>query len=77
MVKEKKKVTISSAPPRVHLLYKWFSASKEARIGDWQLYAIERMHFNKRIQNIENCISYVFTPTHRQKMFNKIHGKGF
>lgn len=48
-----------------------FLIEKVERKGEWELYAINRCHFNRRIKNIENQIGWCFESVHRQKIFNQ------
>lgn len=66
---KKVKHVVFNPLPHVHTMYVWLFASKQARKGEWEQHARDRSRFSRRIQHIENCISYVFLPTHRQKMF--------
>ena len=46
----------------------WVDDYKLARIGEWQMIAIDRMRFLERIKHIEAAISFVFEPKHRTKI---------
>ena len=52
----------------IHYESIWIVDYKLARIGEWQMIAIDRMRFLERIKHIEAAISFVFEAKHRTKI---------
>ncbi|AHL67574.1 MyD116-like domain protein [Chloriridovirus anopheles1] len=44
---------------------------KEDRRGPWEMLARDRDRFHHRIQNINNEIGWIFSPTHRTKIVKR------
>jgi hypothetical protein len=42
----------------------------EDRKGPWELFAVDRDRFNRRIRCVESKIGWCFEPNHREKIFN-------
>ena len=42
---------------------------REDRKGPWELYAVDRDRFNRRIKDVEDKIGWCFEPSHREKIF--------
>jgi hypothetical protein len=45
----------------------------EDRKGPWEIFAVDRVRFNRRIANIEKEIGWCFKPEHREKVFNRLN----
>ncbi|XP_034827896.1 uncharacterized protein PPP1R15 [Maniola hyperantus] len=63
-----KKVTFTSEPPKVHVMRVWDFASRQARVGHWERYALDRDRFKRRIADVEMAISWVFKRQHRTRI---------
>ena len=68
-------VHFSSEAP-VHIVLagdeKWAADYKQARIGHWEALARDRVRFMKRIEQMEQTISWVLTPQHRSRVFSRL-----
>lgn len=70
--KKDKHVRFDSSP-HVHTLYTWLFASNDARKGTvWRRCAVDRMRFQMRIKYTAMVIEHVLSPTHRQKIFERL-----
>ena len=43
------------------------------RTNIWMQYAADRYRFQRRVQNVENTIGYIFEKHYRDKMFAKLY----
>ncbi|ADO00447.1 hypothetical protein WIV_gp103 [Wiseana iridescent virus] len=43
----------------------------EDRKGPWEIFAVDRDRFNRRILNVESQIGWCFQPKHRENIFNQ------
>lgn len=50
-----------------------FIEDDEDRKGPWELFAVDRDRFNRRIVSIEKEIGWCFKPEHREKVFNRLY----
>jgi len=50
----------------------WYFAHRQARIGEWEILARDRVRFNDRINKLETIISSVLSREHRNKIFSLI-----
>ncbi len=53
---------------QVKYMYVWATAHRLARKGKWIQMAIDRCHFNNRIDKSNKEIGYIFQKEHRDKM---------
>ena len=56
----------------VHTLDDNLDAYEEARKGPWELYARDRCRFQKRIEEVEKAISYIFDVDHRDRVRTRL-----
>lgn len=56
----------------VHTMYAWNYAYRAARKDHWCQVARDRERFGRRIEQIEEKISYVLSEFHRQKILEKM-----
>ena len=57
--------------PEVHCIVAWNYAYRAARKGPWEMIAITRDRFKKRVEESEQVFSHVFSVQHREKFFSK------
>ena len=44
----------------------------EDRKGPWELFAVDRDRFNRRIKDVESKIGWCFEPKHREKILRRL-----
>lgn len=67
---KEKRVTFDLIP-QIHLMCTWKFASRKARMGEWQMMAIDRCHFMRRINSAESTLNSVLKFNHRDKIYNE------
>lgn len=50
----------------------WYEAYEEARKGSWEEFARDRDRFSKRVQEVEEQISWIFGQEHRRHVLSNI-----
>lgn len=69
-----KHVRFSLSPPKVYILNDENNINDvNARIGQWELFAIDRDRFQNRIKIIERNISWILTDSHRNKIYKLLN----
>lgn len=68
MQSAKKSVTFN-LPPKIHDLYVWGYAYREARRGKWEQMARDSDRFHRKIMVLKDIISPILTYEHREKVF--------
>ncbi|XP_022824056.1 uncharacterized protein LOC111354744 [Spodoptera litura] len=63
-----KKVHFSEQPPTVHVMRVWSFAARQARVGHWMRYALDRDRFKRRIADVDMAVSWVLKPQHRSRV---------
>lgn len=66
-----KKVRFDSNVVTHYMIY-WNYAYRLARIGPWQIFAIDRCRFKRRIEESEKLIAPVFSEQHRESILKRI-----
>lgn len=66
----KKSVTINESNNRIHLLVAWAFAYRKARESTYELLAIDRYHFKRRIERSELILKNILSNNHRCKIYN-------
>lgn len=54
-----------------HCMVVWTFAYKQARKGEWERYACDRIRFRCRIDVCNHIIAPVLDPLHRRKIYNE------
>ena len=74
----------SVTTPRVHFgdvkiyhMYHWSYAYRSSRRNIWGQYAINRMHFARRIANVERVLIRILDKEHREMIYRKIYERVF
>lgn len=57
--------------PDIFYMKKWDYAYREARKGCWHLYAIDRFHFQRKINKIDKILSPILAFHHRRTVFQE------
>ncbi|ABF70603.1 hypothetical protein [Trichoplusia ni ascovirus 2c] len=63
-----KRVKFSDQPHRIHIMWVWSFAARQARVGEWDRYAINRDRFRRRIAEVDSAVSWILNPVHRSKI---------
>ena len=68
--------------PRVHFgevkiyhMYHWSYAYRNSRKNIWAQCVINRMHFARRIANVEIILTPILDNEHRETIYRKIYGR--
>lgn len=56
--------------PKVHMMFVWDFAYRDARKGHWHIYTIDRMRFKRRIDAVAPVINVVLDEAHRAHIKN-------
>ena len=67
----KKSVTINEERNCIHLLVKWNSAYRLARMNNYQSEYLDRLRFQKRIITSEIILYKILNFEHRTEIYNK------
>jgi hypothetical protein len=65
--REEKKVRFD-LKPKIHVMRTWDFAHRQARIGEWETLARDRVRFTDRIKKLESIIAPVLSREHRDKI---------
>lgn len=64
-----KKVWFDDSKNKMYYLRTWNYAYGQARKGLWELEAIDRMRFQRRIDNVHTVLRNVLTAEHRLQVY--------
>ena len=59
----------------IHHMHVWNYAYRIARKGNWELFAVDRARFQKRIQTVGTNINYSLTSEHRNRVYFQLYSK--
>lgn len=65
-----KKVTFNIENNKVYFMVTWNFAYKSSRERYWEILAIDRMRFARRIEEISNVINPILDSSHRCNVYN-------
>uniref|UniRef100_A0A671NPJ8 Protein phosphatase 1 regulatory subunit 15B-like n=1 Tax=Sinocyclocheilus anshuiensis TaxID=1608454 RepID=A0A671NPJ8_9TELE len=66
-------VPCSSSVTAIQLKKEFYASSDEDRHGPWEEIARDRCRFQRRVQEVEETISYCLSPTFRLDIFQRLH----
>lgn len=70
-IKNKKKVTFDETKNKVYHMIALADDYKQARKGEWECAARDRVRFERRISMLDNVISKVLDPKHRLCIYHE------
>lgn len=67
---KKKKVTFNLRDNKIHLMVVWNYAYKLSRKKYWEILALDRVRFHRKIEEISNIINSILDSSHRYNVYN-------
>lgn len=55
--------------PTIHLMCTWTFAYRQARKGDWEMVARDRVRFQRKLEEFHEKIKHVFESNHRDNIY--------
>jgi len=64
-----RRVNIDLSKNTIHHMMVWSYAYKQARKGEWEMYARDRARFRRRIDEAHKSLSPILDSTHRHHIY--------